>query len=73
MVDPPRRASLVRSRLDSVAVDSYLSELLSGFLDGLEEPTLIVFTSDHGEALGEHGELTHGLFAYESRANVLLC
>ena len=22
-------------------------------------------TSDHGEALGDHGELTHGLFAYE--------
>ncbi len=54
------------------AVDSYLSELLAGFLDGREEPTLIVFTSDHGEALGEHGELTHGLFAYESTLKVPL-
>ncbi len=54
------------------AVDAYLSELLGGFLDGREEPTLIVFTSDHGEALGDHGELTHGLFAYESTLKVPL-
>jgi arylsulfatase A-like enzyme/Flp pilus assembly protein TadD len=26
--------------------------------------TLIVVTADHGESLGEHGETTHGLFAY---------
>ena len=54
------------------AVDAYLSELLTGFLDGQEESTLIAFTSDHGEALGEHGELTHGLFAYESTLKVPL-
>ena len=54
------------------AVDAYLSPLLAGFLDGREEPTLIVFTSDHGEALGEHGELTHGLFAYEPTLKVPL-
>ncbi len=54
------------------AVDAYLSELLAGFLDGREEPTLIVFTSDHGEGLGDHGELTHGLFAYEATLKVPL-
>jgi arylsulfatase A-like enzyme/cytochrome c-type biogenesis protein CcmH/NrfG len=27
---------------------------------------LVVITGDHGESLGEHGEQTHGLFAYES-------
>jgi len=31
---------------------------------GLRNNTLIVLTSDHGEALGEHGEKTHGLFLY---------
>ena len=28
--------------------------------------TLIILTGDHGEALGEHGESTHGYFAYNS-------
>ena len=35
-------------------------------------PTLVVVTADHGESLGEHGELTHGLFAYESTLRVPL-
>ena len=32
---------------------------------GLKERTLVIVTSDHGESLGEHGELAHGLFLYE--------
>ena len=32
----------------------------------------IVVTADHGESLGEHGETTHGLFAYESTLAVPL-
>lgn len=35
-------------------------------------PTFIAVTSDHGEGLGDHGELTHGLFAYESTLRVPL-
>ncbi len=54
------------------AVDAALEPLLAPFLAGAEEPTLIAFTSDHGEALGEHGELTHGLFAYEATLKVPL-
>ncbi len=34
--------------------------------NGLEENTLIIFTGDHGESLGQHGESTHGYFAYNS-------
>lgn len=34
--------------------------------------TTVVVTSDHGEALGDHGEMTHGLFAYESTLKVPL-
>lgn len=30
------------------------------------EDTLIIFTADHGESLGQHGESTHGYFAYNS-------
>ena len=34
--------------------------------------TLIVVTADHGESLGDHGEMTHGLFAYDSTLAVPL-
>src|SRR5262249_14541053 len=34
--------------------------------------TLVVVTADHGESLGEHGETTHGLFAYDSTLSVPL-
>ena len=54
------------------AVDSFLAPLLEPHLAGAEPPALVVVTSDHGEGLGEHGELTHGLFAYESTLAVPL-
>jgi arylsulfatase A-like enzyme/Flp pilus assembly protein TadD len=47
------------------ATDSFLAPLLS-------TDAFIVVTSDHGESLGEHGELTHGLFAYEATLKVPL-
>jgi choline-sulfatase len=54
------------------ATDSFLAPLLGPFLDGKEPPALVVVTADHGESLGEHGELTHGLFAYEPTLEVPL-
>jgi arylsulfatase A-like enzyme/Tfp pilus assembly protein PilF len=54
------------------ATDSFLAPLLGPFLDGREPPALVVVTADHGEALGDHGELTHGLFAYEPTLKVPL-
>jgi arylsulfatase A-like enzyme/Tfp pilus assembly protein PilF len=41
-------------------------------LRGLSRPTLVVVTGDHGESLGEHGERTHSLFAYEPTLHVPL-
>jgi len=32
--------------------------------------TLTLFTADHGESLGEHGEASHGFFIYESTMRV---
>ena len=39
---------------------------------GLYESTLIVITSDHGEMLGEHGELDHTYFIYQSAIRIPL-
>ena len=38
----------------------------------LSRPTLVIVTADHGESLGDHGELTHGMFAYEATLRVPL-
>jgi arylsulfatase A-like enzyme/Tfp pilus assembly protein PilF len=61
--------------------DPYLGEVswtdaalapLFARLHNLSRPTLVVVTSDHGEALGDHGERTHSLFAYEATLRVPL-
>jgi len=39
---------------------------------GRLDNTLLVVTSDHGEALGEHGEDVHGYFVYEATLRVPL-
>jgi arylsulfatase A-like enzyme/Flp pilus assembly protein TadD len=54
------------------AADSYLAPLVEPFLAGREPPALVIVTGDHGEALGDHGELTHGLFAYEATLEIPL-
>jgi arylsulfatase A-like enzyme/Flp pilus assembly protein TadD len=40
--------------------------------EGLLAHTDIIFTSDHGEGLGAHGEFTHGFFVYEPTIHVPL-
>ena len=55
------------------AVDAALEPLLRPLLEaGADGRTLVVLTSDHGEGLGEHGEQTHGIFAYEATLRVPL-
>ncbi len=39
---------------------------------GLRERTLIVVVGDHGESLGEHGEMSHGIFLYDATMRVPL-
>jgi choline-sulfatase len=39
---------------------------------GVLDDTLVVFTADHGESLGEHGEPTHGIFIYDATIHVPL-
>ena len=48
-------------------VDLALGKLLDHMKENsLFDSTLIIFTGDHGESLGQHGEKTHGFFAYNS-------
>jgi arylsulfatase A-like enzyme/thioredoxin-like negative regulator of GroEL len=54
---------------------AYVDHSLAPLFDALasrSRPTLVIVTADHGESLGEHGELTHGMFAYEATLHVPL-
>ena len=55
------------------SADKALGPLLDPILQSSRKRrTLVVLTSDHGESLGEHGEATHGIFAYEATLRVPL-
>ena len=54
---------------------AYVDRALMPLLDFVRRgtrPTTVLVTSDHGEGLGEHGETTHGTFAYESTLRIPL-
>jgi arylsulfatase A-like enzyme/predicted Zn-dependent protease len=54
-------------------VDGQIGRLVSALeTRGTLDDTILVFTSDHGESLGEHGEDTHAVFIYESTIRVPL-
>jgi choline-sulfatase len=69
----PRRLADSPYENEVAFVDAELGSFLET-LDraGLMARTLIVALSDHGEALGDHGEETHGLFGYESTIRIPL-
>jgi arylsulfatase A-like enzyme/Tfp pilus assembly protein PilF len=68
------------SRYDAEPYDGEIAwvDALVGRLRGALEGTgawantTVVFTADHGEALGAHGEPTHGFFLYEETLRVPL-
>lgn len=54
-------------------VDEQVGRLMRRLAErGVEERTLVVFTSDHGDGLGDHEESTHGYFVYDSTMHVPL-
>ena len=57
---------------DVAFADAALAPLLDAVRAAGAPPTLLVVTADHGESRGEHGEVTHGLFAYEATLHVPL-
>jgi arylsulfatase A-like enzyme/Flp pilus assembly protein TadD len=73
--DPPAEYRAQRPPYDGEI--AYTDAMLGQLLDRLSaaralDRTMIVVTADHGESLGDHGETTHGLFAYESTLAVPL-
>jgi arylsulfatase A-like enzyme/Flp pilus assembly protein TadD len=73
--DAPPEYRAGRSAYDAEV--AYTDAMIGAFLNRLRasgqlERTLVVVTGDHGESLGEHGESTHGLFAYDSTLAVPL-
>ncbi len=75
--DPPEPflSRYPESRYDGeiAAADEVVGRFLA-FLKsrGLYEPSLLVFLSDHGEGLGEHGEDEHGILLYREAVRVPL-
>jgi arylsulfatase A-like enzyme len=49
-----------------VYTDYWIGRLLDGWPARPDRERLTIYTADHGEALGEHGEDTHGYFVYDS-------
>src|SRR6266404_1795181 len=75
--DLPQDPSLRHGETGYTAELGYEDRVLGDFLAFLErrkllDKALIVFTSDHGEGQGEHGESTHGYFIYQSTLHVPL-
>lgn len=73
--DPPRDVA-IRFPGDPYSgeiayADRELGKVITALGDRqLEDRTLVVFTGDHGEGLGEHGERTHGVFIYDATVHV---
>ena len=72
-VDEYRRKAPTAYAGEVMYADSQVARLLEA-LDtlGLRRNSLIVYISDHGESLGDHGEPTHGIFLYGATLDVPL-
>ena len=74
----PYRSRFPRTRsgaydAEIAAADTQVGRLVDSLrADGRLDDTLVIVVSDHGEMLGEHGELTHGFFIYEGATHIPL-
>ncbi len=71
----PYRERYAHSLYDGeiASVDETIGRLLAALeKQGVLDRTLVVLTADHGEGLGDHGELTHALLLYSSTIRVPL-
>jgi len=76
--DPPpeHRAGRTGNELyygEIAAMDAEIGRLLASLRsEGALDSAAVVVTADHGEALGEHGEETHGVYCFETTLRVPL-
>jgi arylsulfatase A-like enzyme/Flp pilus assembly protein TadD len=75
--DLPQNPALRHGETGYSAELAYEDRILGDFFAALArrqlfDKALIIFTSDHGEGLGDHGETTHGYFIYQSTLHVPL-
>ncbi len=70
--DPPPEFRTDDPYRDEIAsVDSAVSTLMAAW-DARGGRSMVIATSDHGEAFGEHGEWSHSLFVYDTTLHVPL-
>ena len=70
---PPGSGGTAVARYDDevAAADREAGRLLAGLGDRASH-TLVLATADHGEAFGEHGEIGHSIFVYDTTLRVPL-
>jgi arylsulfatase A-like enzyme len=70
--DPSDRRPVSARYDDEVAEADRQVVRLAGALEGDAASTIVVVASDHGEAFGEHGEISHSIFIYDTTLRVPL-
>lgn len=78
--DPYNPPEPFRSRFSNAPYNggiAYVDDTVGKLLDylrsqGLYDNSLIAVAADHGESLGDHGELTHSIFLYDATIHVPL-
>jgi len=51
---------------------SWIDDNIGRLLDFVDDNTIIIFTSDHGDILGDHGLFSKGIYAFEGNVRVPL-
>ncbi len=65
------RAAAARYDDEVAEADRQIGRVIEA-LGSERDATLVFVTADHGEAFGEHGEITHSLFVYDTTLHVPL-
>lgn len=59
-------------RAEVAFTDIWFGRLIRRWLERMGRDSTIVVAGDHGEGLGDHGELTHGVFLYQETIHIPL-